>query len=507
MLTPVRTDDASVARTDPQASRAHHVEVIGLVALIVLGAALRFVTIAHQSYWVDEATTVHELSLSFGGLMHAIHVQESTPPLYYVLAWVWAKVFGTGELGLRSLSALAGTALIPVAYACGRELVSRGTGLVAAALTALSPFLIWYSQEARAYMLFALLCGISLLFFARALRRAPDPPGRDLALWAGFSALALLTHFFAGFLLAPEGLWLLWRLRSRSAVVAVLGSRGRPGRPAAAIAERSQQPAGLDRRVSARGAHQTGPGRLRPQHALPEPRGHLRTARGRSPGHRGARPARPRRRPPAPAGRPLSRRGWAPSPSWSRSCSPPWGRDYLVARNLIAAWLPVAVLLAAACTAPRTLPFGAVLAAVLLGAFVYAGFKINASPQYERPDWRGVARALGTAGSARAIVAYDSSYATQPLSLYLPRIPWTQRIAGPVSVGEVDVVANAYSTPSARLPAGVRRVSATTVGGFLVLRYAVSPGWRLTPAAIGQRASALVPGAAAPAVLIQPGPA
>ncbi|MEA2144984.1 MAG: mannosyltransferase, partial [Solirubrobacteraceae bacterium] len=133
MLTPVRTDDASVARTDPEASRAHHLEVIGLVALIVLGAALRFVTIAHQSYWVDEATTVHELSLSFGGLMHAIHVQESTPPLYYMLAWVWAKVFGTGELGLRSLSALAGTALIPVAYACGRELVSRGAGLMAAA--------------------------------------------------------------------------------------------------------------------------------------------------------------------------------------------------------------------------------------------------------------------------------------------------------------------------------------------------------------------------------------
>jgi hypothetical protein len=180
------------------------------------------------------------------------------------------------------------------------------------------------------------------------------------------------------------------------------------------------------------------------------------------------------------------------------------GTDYLVARNLIAAWLPVAIVVAAACTAPRTLPFGVVLSILLLGAFVYAGFKINATPQYERPDWRGVARALGTPSGSRAIVAYDSSYATQPLSLYLRGVPWSQRIAGPVSVGEVDIVANAYSTPTSNLPSGVRRISTSTVGTFLVARYAVT-NWRGTVATLGQRAGALVPGGAQPAVIIQPG--
>jgi hypothetical protein len=181
------------------------------------------------------------------------------------------------------------------------------------------------------------------------------------------------------------------------------------------------------------------------------------------------------------------------------------GTDYLVARNLIAAWLPVAIVIAAACTAPRTLPFGVVLAVLFLGAFVYANVKINGSPQYERPDWRGVARALGTAKGRRAIVAYDSSYATQPLSLYVPRVPWSQRIAAPVGVGEVDVVANAYSSPAVTLPPGVRRISTATVGDFLVARFAVSPVWRGTPATLGARAGALVPGGAQPAVLIQPG--
>ena len=37
--------------------------------------------------------------------MDAVGFSESTPPLYYALAWVWTQLTGTGEFGLRSLSA------------------------------------------------------------------------------------------------------------------------------------------------------------------------------------------------------------------------------------------------------------------------------------------------------------------------------------------------------------------------------------------------------------------
>ena len=84
---------------------------------------------------------------------------ESTPPLYYGIAWVWARVFGYAEAGLRSLSAVCGVLLVPVAYGAGRKLISPRAGLIAAALTAFNPFLIWYSQEARSYELVALLSG------------------------------------------------------------------------------------------------------------------------------------------------------------------------------------------------------------------------------------------------------------------------------------------------------------------------------------------------------------
>ena len=91
-------------------------------------------------------------------VVRAVKNSESNPPLYYVLAWAWAKAFGTHEVGLRSLSTLFGTATVPLAYCIGAELAHRRAGLIAAALVAVSPMLIWYSQEARSYAVLAFFC-------------------------------------------------------------------------------------------------------------------------------------------------------------------------------------------------------------------------------------------------------------------------------------------------------------------------------------------------------------
>ena len=78
----------------------------------------------------------------------------------------------------------------------------RRAGLIAAAAVAVSPVLIWFSQDARAYALAFLLTALSFLFFARARRSGAR---RDLAWWAVFSALAIATHYFAGFVVAGGG--------------------------------------------------------------------------------------------------------------------------------------------------------------------------------------------------------------------------------------------------------------------------------------------------------------
>jgi len=502
MLVPARSDAAVAARTSRALRVASSsVEAWLLAGVVVVGAWLRFSTLGAQSYWFDEAQAAHELHLSFGSMLNSMVVHETNPPLYFVLGWLWARVFGTGEVGLRSLSALAGTAVIPVAYLCGRELVSRRAGLLAAGLTALSPFMIWYSQEAREYMLLALLCGASLLYFARSWH---DPSRRNVALWGVFSALAVLTHAFAGFLVAPEALWLLYVIRDRMIAVAV---------GIVAAVQLALTPLLFNHATkSLLGFITATPLHLRIQQ-VPVAFG-LGTLY-ESPGVRygllgaavlvgacivlllvGADASE------------LRGAGAAAALAAVVLLVPLvlalLGEDYYIPRALMPAWIPLAVVVGAACTAQRARAPGAVLAVVLLASFVYAQVKISENAQYQRPDWRGVARALGPARATRAIIANDGSAATDPLAIYLPGVPWTSAPTGPVTVDEVDVVGHRWQMVGHPLPAGTRLVNTKSVDDFLVARFSIGGARALSQPQItalaGQLLTPAVPGAA---VLVQ----
>ncbi len=200
-------------------------ERFGLGSALLVAALLRFPTLRLQSFWDDEGNTVRLMRMTLGGMIRAVPNSESTPPPYYVIAWLWSHGFGIDEWGLRSLSALFGAALVPVAYATGVALGAKRAGMIAAFLVATNPLLIWYSQEARVYALLTLVAGLSFLAFIGALRRDSR---RSIALWCAASIVALLTHYFAVFLVAPEACVLLYRRRNRSAIgaVAVLSAVG-----------------------------------------------------------------------------------------------------------------------------------------------------------------------------------------------------------------------------------------------------------------------------------------
>jgi len=502
MLVPARSDAAVAARTSRALRVAStSVEAWLLAGVVLVGAWLRFATLGSQSYWFDEAQAAHELHLSFGSMLNSMVVHETNPPLYFVLGWLWARVFGTGEVGLRSLSALAGTAVIPIAYLCGRELVSRRAGLMAAALAALSPFMIWYSQEAREYMLLALLCGASLLYFARAWH---DSSRTNVVLWGVFSALAVLTHAFAGFLVAAEALWLLYVIRDRTIAVAA---------GIVAAVQLALLPLLFNHATkSLLGFITATPLSLRIQQVpVAFGLGTLYESPGVHYGLLGAAVL---------VGacvvlllvgadsRALRGAGAAAALAAVVLLVPLvvalLGEDYYIPRALIPAWIPLAVVVGAACTAPRARAAGAILAVVLLGSFVYAQVKITDNAQYQRPDWRGVARALGPANATRAIVADDGSAATDPLAIYLPGVSWNGPPAGPVTVSEVDVVGHRWQTRPAALPAGTRLVRSRTVDDFVVDRFSIGSPRPLNQSQIaslaGQLLTPAVPGAA---VLVQ----
>jgi mannosyltransferase len=474
-----------------------------LAGLVILAAALRFATISSQSYWLDESQAAHELSLSFGAMLRAWNSAEWNPPLYLIVAWPWAKLFGTSEAGLRSLSALLGVGLVPLLYLAGRELVSARAGLVAAALAAVNPLMIDYSREAREYMLLVVLCTASILFFARAWRRGTN---RELVWWAVVSALALLTQYFAGFLVAAEGLLLVWHLRSRASVIA-LGAQAvvlapliphvvpRFGEKALFITSQ-----GLGTRVQ--------------QVPVAFAFNTLFKSSAVSYGLLGAA---------ALAAivivlliigadsRQLRGAGLAALLAASVLLLPLGlaltGHDDYIARGLMPAWPPLAIVIGAACTAPGAKLPGAVLVGVLVAAFLWAGFKINSDPYYQRPDWRAVAAALGTHTGTRAIVAYDSQFATGPLSFYLPGVPWSGpgeprgTDAGPVTIDELDVVGD-RGQPPGRLTGGVRRIAGRDVDGYLVYRFKLPRPTTMTPAQIEARALQLLQfGAAVPPMI------
>ena len=199
--------------------RRRHVQA--LIGITAIGAAIRFATLDLQSFWNDEVFTSWETTQAFEDMLESVWRIESAPPLYYALAWLWAKLFGHGEAGLRALSALAGTLTIPVAYAAASTLVSRRAGLLTAALAATSPFLVWYSQEARPYSLAVLLSSLGFLFFVRAVRQANR---RDVVLWAVCSVAVVATHYMAGFIVLTEACVLFALAIRRREIVAAFAA-------------------------------------------------------------------------------------------------------------------------------------------------------------------------------------------------------------------------------------------------------------------------------------------
>jgi mannosyltransferase len=411
-----------------------------LALLTALGAALRFASIDVQSFHHDEViTAARVIPGSFEDMLHAVKNSESNPPLYYALAWAWAKAFGTHEVGLRTLSALFGTATVPLAYCIGAELASRRTGLIAAGLIAVNPMLIWYSQEARSYALLAFFCAVSLLFFARALRTRR---GRDLALWALGSALALCSHYFAVFAVGIEALWLLVALRARWRVVlpalAVVAATGLALLPLLSAQVNPTHIGWIDESLLSTRFFQTGVTFLAGEtgHVIAEPPREryallpaiaialavlLVVARGSRHERRGAALG-------------LAVGLGVPALALLAALI---GKDYVVERNLLPALIPLASVTAIGFGVERARRLGLLFALALGAYWVAFDVHVTQTPNLQRPDFRALTEEIGPPRVPRAIVTWK--LAADPVRFYLH--DHAERVySGDWPVREIDVI-------------------------------------------------------------------
>lgn len=211
--------------TQPEAlfpsKRTRHLSRLLLGLTLALAALLRFYHIGTSSLWSDEGNTWALLARSFVQIARDA-AADIHPPGYYWLLKVWSLFFGTSAVAMRSFSALLGVLLVYLIYCIGRyfrpqapQLKSSWPALAAALLATLNPFQIYYSQEARMYLLLTVAgAGLMLALIAYLHSQVESRNARvSLLGYIASGSLGLWTHYSFPIVLAAAGLGYLAELR------------------------------------------------------------------------------------------------------------------------------------------------------------------------------------------------------------------------------------------------------------------------------------------------------
>jgi uncharacterized membrane protein len=213
---------------------------------LIIGISLRLTNLTAKPPWTDEfSTLVFSLGNTFlsvpldqaiapdillqplqsnpaasiGGVVHNLVTQDTHPPLYFVLAHLWMKLFSpegglVSLFGARSLPAIIGAASIPCIYIlCRVAFRSPLVGHLAAAMMSVSPYGIFLSQEARHYSLAALWVIASLTCLVIATRHIQNHtplPIWTALLWVAINGLGVATHYFFTLTLCTEAVVLIF---------------------------------------------------------------------------------------------------------------------------------------------------------------------------------------------------------------------------------------------------------------------------------------------------------
>ena len=180
------------------------------LALTLAAFGLRAYHLGAQSLWFDEAFSIDyarrgwETWLAGQTTVQGITVVELHPPLYFALLQFWLTLAGASEFAVRFASLVCGVLLVPLAFVTGRRLFSGRAGLLAALFVTISPFLVYYSQEARPYIQPTFLAWLAFYVFLRAGER-----WLDWALYALATLAAVNLHYYAAWPTLAQGIYLL----------------------------------------------------------------------------------------------------------------------------------------------------------------------------------------------------------------------------------------------------------------------------------------------------------
>ena len=176
-----------------------------LIALILVAFLLRAPHLDIQSLWRDEVDVIRLSNQPLPELAQDLLQIRHNGPLYYLLMRGWLSLVGCSQFVLRYLSLCFGVITVPLMYRAGRDLVGQRAVIVAALLAAISPYLVWYSQDAKMYALVTALTLLAVTCELEALRT-----GR--LWWIGFvlfASLALYVHLLSALMIPVYAMALL----------------------------------------------------------------------------------------------------------------------------------------------------------------------------------------------------------------------------------------------------------------------------------------------------------
>jgi 4-amino-4-deoxy-L-arabinose transferase-like glycosyltransferase len=181
------------------------------MVIVSLGTFLRLYRLSSNSLWFDEAMSVWFSNHSLADTLLMQTAADVHPPFYYLLLNLWMRVFGSGEYGVRFLSVVFGVLSIPLLYLIVKDLFGEPLALMSAFIISLSPFHIYYSQEARMYSLLTFLALLSIFFMDKMLYIDGDKKEKWIHSvgYVVSTIIALYSHNIALFLPIAQNLFFI----------------------------------------------------------------------------------------------------------------------------------------------------------------------------------------------------------------------------------------------------------------------------------------------------------
>lgn len=176
--------------------------------IVVLGSLLRFLNFFNdRSFWGDEFFTIFLVTQPFKNVLLGA-LRDVHPPLYAISYYVAVKLLGVHEWSFRLHSCVFSIGIILAVYYLSKTFFEKKIALLAAFLTAISPYFIQLADEVRGYNLFAVAASGTIVFFAKLLRNPLDTKWVFLYILA--ASATIYSQHYGWFVLLATTVTIVW---------------------------------------------------------------------------------------------------------------------------------------------------------------------------------------------------------------------------------------------------------------------------------------------------------